>query len=1197
MYLRVTYPTLEVANTHRKLRGAFPQTPALSRLLSEIFHESSVACADATATFLRRNVRDTADAERVAGLLKSYAGAVPRENAGALAEIAAYLAVTFNDPACGVALQTFAFADPVIKRLAVRVVCSCVVSSARRSVAPVRELLARTHPFFSHVAADADIAARLHVIHAIIALPFPVAPIDVARFLRTLPTAVSSFSDASADLRNDDHPRFDAAVDVLQCTAIARGATSASAFRDLVMDTLVRAVDFAALDALDALQEAYAARFTAAVADVSFDVFVFLISVIIAVFACQGRLSACYRGLTLLHTVTRDERMRDKKLHPVVASAVAVVSTPISSIASVATDDEISRLSSLLFQRAHDSAASFDANAHTSLLERCDDTMTAALRSDCPVALTVLSLLYKLLSQWHSPKSMRSWLSSDLTHTINSQAFDMYRQNSKEVHTGIADVFDQDEKTYDLRDDGVVQGSNIDRSVLSLCTAVSLFVCLYHDNCKVRMAAADALSQFPDAATMLFCFPATMIRLREETHPIVAIRLLRGVLVCDALLMRRETAGVVLGALLQIMRSLDARVAASTLQTGFIAIAKAAKYAPGLVTKITLEEIERLRARFGSTRADERIAGASTVLTFARERPSRAAKFVPFITLCIQQESMDIAPLAAALCLDAMYVMACEDVMDPVKTVKIVIKKIPSVVNLDPGVRRSFLRLIGTVSRKSNSKKGKAVAEISISILRKCLTEWVPDDSETDKISNFSLSWGHVAEAAQVLIQFSVNDVLRIAYRLEDPLIDVEAERLRLQKIEEECAVFVKSLLVTARKAQEKNALEPVQALLNKIATHEWENRPRGNFDPERIAKLRATSDALRRSRKNRVVGMASTQEEKESVRAQFAHAVEGMPIGVIKALCEQCACLDACAVWAVAQAGAVTTALPWVTLIDDALRENVTGYQLAACLRTLRLAKGDHTEISRVRSRWFVPKSITDCDKKQTVEIFLGCLTLFEDRVPEVLQFVTRAETVIALVEALAYVEGVDDDRRRAVAIQLLCLTQHLAPNWDSVQTTTVEDVLFKHILHRGVRIAALDIIRLPTPSYDDMDDDVGLSPLRARLACRTGEPGIVRMVMDVVVRDQRSIEDVSLLKEVGVAVGQLSLDGRRSAIRQLAETPSRRGAVVACHAIGAGAFSTDVHHALIAGLSLCEASERVAVKKLANFLVMVDAAEPVPP
>lgn len=1241
--LRSPFATLDVANTHRRIQACFRQTPALNRLLVDIFHEASPASAESAVLFLQRDVRTVEDAERIAHITKSFAGAVPQQNIPALAKLSAFLAVSFDSSICTAPLECFSFTHSSAKRTAIAAIHSRLRQQQQQKqqlhALSSRKILEQIFPFFEHLVADPDSSIQRDAVHAITSFPSSISQAHVAMFLNRLPLRPSPFSSSfeppiDGDKHTCNSSSSETAFETFLVLTIARGSlpsntplpdsSTAPSFRNVVLRTLLRAIDFDAPDTLYELNIAFGSQFTVTAFEISLDVFFFCILTLAASLACRGQLSHCVNALKVAHSIVEDTRFYRSSLHLVTIGFVEVSTTSITSLASVAACDEAVQLTSSLFQRISAKRRGLTSSSEKTVnqVKRCVDM---AIRSNCPGSLGVLLLLNGLLTKWDSSAASVKWVSEDMKHMTRSPALkiipglnntlvdnDKVGQSSSkaEPQSFVEALTKQDEDHFNENNElsSLIEIPSIDRITIRICTAISLLTLLHHESVKVRLAIAEIYSTFTDGSVLLFCLPALMVRVREESHPAVAIRLLQDALACDGIICHRETAPLALRALLRVMKSIEipsnnqhgdgdkntiAR-ATSVMQTVLVAVAKAAKYAPGRVTKILVVEIEALRTRFERLQPGERIAGAAAISKLVQERTARGTKFVPFITCCIDRKSTTVAPEATAICLDAMSIMCDEDVMDPTKTVKIVMKKLSPISSIDSSIMKSFLRLLGCAAQgDTSSRKARSVTESAIQLLRKCVTLWIPVSSaiqqpintQTETADNIVLTWSQVAQAAKSLAGFSVHDILRIDFSHEEPLIDLDAERQRLEKIEEACGLFVDQLLISLRhalKAAELEAKQSLQELLKKIAKHEWDERPRGNFDPERIAHLRSTSNALKRSRKraealkNRSANQG--KEEDETLQQQFAHAVEGMPVGVIRTLCTHSARFDPFGIRACAEAGAVTTALPWPKLIDQWFSEawteehdveDITDEYIdekwSAGLCVLRLGQtSDESDLLRIRSRWFAPEDFGSCGQLQATQLFLGCLSFFEDRLPQVSQFLQDPAVLKTLVEVMGRIQ-LDDGKREKAMTALLSTMEQM-------------DVL-------GINI--VDVERVMA---DLMPDHVmktvwtsKLSKVRVRLICRIGEGGAVRAVAADVVYDSRLSSDHALLAVVGKAVAQLRAEARRGLICQFAESPSIPAAIITCHGVGASPWLPNLTEALRGSASLCEEGERIAIEKLA--------------
>lgn len=1297
--LNTKFATLDVTNTQRRLASSFTQTPSLNNLLVDIYHDGSSASAQSASHFLQDKIRTVSDAHRVANIVKSFAGAIPKHNVAPFANLAAFLAISFSSPStsCSAPLETFCFTDPDSKRQAVAEIVSCLSWSDRiqlnRTVTfDIAEALYRIFPFFKHILSDSDQSIRRDAVHALFSLPSSTVPPSlIAAFLNKLPASHSPFSSSLADDETGD-TQPDHSFEAFLTLSIARGIAPTSnlkqlstsvflppTFSELLSRTLLRSIDLGTTTALFDLHSFSPSQFNSAVSHVSPDIVIFILTILAANLAHSGKILECTHALLILNSITLDHKKT--KMHPIVLKTSRVVATSIVTLASAASARELSQLASTLFQQLNGSIdnSQYGKNhppdpAYTQtdhFQQRCDEMADCAICLDCPAALSLVLMLRALGGKWRLQSTsflFANWLEKDMLHMMAgtsvfySADHETAVSNSKDP-TKEQDIhsFQREEEYYNSNlgyeeqaiglDDIEYKSPVTDNSILSVCAAVICLVCLLYPKADVRSAAATVLAQFPDASVMLFFLPATMVQLSVETNPAVAIQIVQSVIPSECLLKSRETSGIALTSIVRIMKNVtskllppntstastikdtltlaesfsvtpeDIATVGATLQTGLVSIAMSAKHSPGRATKILVVEIEKLRSRFDKISASERIAGASAILALVKQRPARGSKFVPYITLCIQKENAEISPEAASMCIDSMLIMCEEEVMDPTKTVKIVMKKLPSVESMSPLILESFLKLIRCASMDTESKKGKALSETVISLLRKCITDYSAKNEKDNNDSDFGLDWSLVSIAADSLAMFSANDILRIMYSNEESLLDLEEERKRLEKIEESCGLFVGSILETVNNAPEIRTRDSLQILLTKIAKFEWDQRPRGNFDPERIAKLRATSKALERSRKRNVVVKSSTQrqpshgksgradhlneeEDLESISEQFAHAVEGMPTGVIKTLCSSSSNLNPFSMRACAEAGAVTNALPWIQLVEERLSNSQHDLKvkdkeilqndisedeiLASCYCVLRLAQTvdkDKSELQRVRKKWFVSDGFKDCRIKKSLDVFLGIFSFDEIwRSSQSLQDVQDFQTIQALI-----VKGItslrnrpesksEDEKIMTIVRSILDVLEEKekkkkneGPFWNSNQSDVTEEALCIHakneileLIWAGARTAVL-----------------------VRLVCRLGESSAVRTVaLDITNGRHDDLEsNVAILGHIGCAISKLRAEVRRGIICEFAEKPSKARAFIICYALGASVWLPQLGKSLLASLTLCDLNERVAVRKLADY------------
>lgn len=1160
--------SLEAADTKRLLLESHSKdTKAFKEVIVNCFLDASVAASETASFYLLRTTLTDENAYSISDIVKSLPTVVPARNALALARVAAFLAISFDNPMCAAPLEAFSFSDSFVKRHVIESVISRISVLLRGRQTSLIDLLNRACKFFDRIVSDPEAICRFEVIRALASLPSrnpSISTAELAKFLLTLKIPPSPFvEEVEGDLRG-----FDEHFESYFVTEVARLQPSSETPCNLIFGTLVRSFDFSSSSALQALSNSYPEHFGKAVVEIGLHVVLNLLTLIAGSHACQGRFSACLDTLLLIKMIISDINCKSSSLHDAIVAIVCSICTSIASVSTAAGADEVTNAASFVLNSMHERPASRNVSGDEDL-KQCDLALENALSWNCPGAVFAISLLRRLLLNWRHPKRLGDWISDNAVDFIN--CIEQQGASNALREEGFVESMVRDHRTAYLPDDELQNENAEDATTISLSLATILMAVLHHGHARVRLQAVEVLTRWQDVSIMLFCLPPVMIRLQEETNGAIAIRILQDVILSECLTTRKETSTVTFRTMMRTMRLPQPKSGSTTYQTCLIAIAKAAKYAPGMSTAILQTEIEKVRNRFDDSSIEERITGAASILTLVRTRPARGTKFIPFISLCISSKSLKFAPEAAALCFDAMYAMVFDEVLDPVKAVKVVLKNVRSVTDIPVVARRCFLRLLGSTSAGSGSKKGIAIAEKVVAMLRTCLAAPSTSDNASACDGNAqdvsTLSWDAIAQAAEALAKFSVDEILRIAHCREDPLIILDAERARLEAIQQECGQFVDMVIDTASRCANTVASDRLQALLSKIAKAEWEHRPRGAFDPERIAKLTATAEALRRSRKARI----GEDDHDDGVCARFGRAVDSMPSGVIKTLCARCAHVDVHALQALAFSGAVTTALPWAELVDHALQspESESGVR-AACLRVLRCAAGDDYGLAKSRARWFSPHDRNWEDCSEAVEVFLGCLSHFEDRVSQVMDCVLKSEVAIALIHGLNSA-GANSDRRLATTM-FLDMMERREDVWNESERHAVEDAFSERCLGPG----GSDAARLL--------GEVGVSRTQIRLACRLGETSLVKDCVESILVRPDLCADLELIAVVGRAARKFGTSRRRSLIFQLAENCNVASATLTCYAVGGGVMLPDVRGGLIGMLSLCDPVERVALRKMAD-------------
>lgn len=1170
--ISLSFPAIDASAINRNLQAIRSDRLAFQRALVNTFTDGSRAACETTACFLVHCTQTVEDATVIADMIKSLSTAVSGPNSRPLARVAAKLAVSFDESTCAAPLEAFVFAETCAKRYAFdETVARINFHFSESGAPPLTTLLRRTRVFFQHLVVDADPICRYDVVRALTSLVQsnrslpPSSAQEIGHFLLSLHMTPSPFYELSPN--DDDDQTFEPFL----MSSIAELLPFSDRFTDFVRTIIIRAFDFHSTTALQAIFRVQPNFVVRAIRDIGIQPFAYLFVLIAATHASRGHFFPCEDTLTILFSIMSKVLSGTQHLHSVISSTITSLCIATTSLATAAGAYQVVTLSTAILNDVRNSDSAFDAalsKSNSELLSQCESILHNAEEQNYPATVLAFVLLRTLLQTWSTPSHLEVWISHSFSNMMRSRF--LYHAPPSSAHSFSQNFGSQATDTKTKISDGESDTIPEETSCISLLTVSVSLVCLHHHHPRVRMSAIRTLTDFQHTPTMVFCLPSFLVCLQEESEPVIALCLLQDVIVSEALTRQRASSTLSIGAILRIMRAVSDTDNVPMIQACLVAISKAGHNAPGIATAVLQKEGEKLRERFDCTKAPERIGISAAILTLAAVRPARGVNFVPLIAKCISKESMDIAPEATSLCFDSMHVMIQEGILDPIKTVKVVLKELPKIMEVNIGARRSFLRLLGCVSSGSSSKKGLVLAERVVPMLRDAITTNAPGVEYKPQVQQTSekgmLSWDEVGEAALSLSQFTVEELLRVEYVRIEPLIDLEAERQRLERMQKECAVFVERVLTTLTVCRQAKVCGQLQRLLNKVAKHEWDIRPRGAFDPERIAKLSATTDALRRARMTRS-GEPVKDPEDNSELESFRKGVQSMPSGVIKMLCAHCAKMDAGALRAVASAGAVTTAIPWAPMLDNAAK-SAQAHIASAAMNVLWNARIDEPEFARVRSLNIAVSRSVVRKPEEIVEIFLGCVEHYEERVAAVAKSVDTLESAKAILEALSLVEK--GNKSLIAGRNGITIMERMAGVWKGDAKNKWVEIIFEQCYR---------------PNGDDGRialEDMETCSTQIRMLCKYNEAAILRKVVDKIALDDELMKDEQVVGEIGLAISNLSRNSRRKFICELAEQGGRARAMVACKAIGGAVASPDVRQSLTCSLALCESGERVALLNL---------------
>lgn len=1029
--LRSAHTALDSANARRLLTSAGADRARVADALTQCFFHGSAAAASVAAAHVRTNANPA-----LADALRTLPAAVPPRNADALADVCARFAVSLGSN-CASPLVAFAFAADFCKGAALRVVERELDAAAAKGHEAFAGALAAVWDFLAEVlkggvrdsfrilavralcrvgrARGGVIASRivtLLVDNALVATPAPgMAPEEGVHFFAFLATELA---------------------DIVMEKASALCLTRACILRSLESGSgacVVAVWRTARLRVLDA--------FTTIGPDVVAHALVYIAGIC----AVRGDLHAAVDILDIASLALQDLFESGRALDPIVAAYVDVVCVSAGTLLSAAgaVDGAVKAASLRKLVRDRRAPCLISSNnTRASMDDELHVMRTAAKDLQFSRCALAFGLLASLKVQWRSPKLLCEWLEhdfeslvlcpilksapagSDAEASILASSF-VVRDTSLATSAAVADDLDSDDA----------------RRFLAWSLATVCVVCMKHSHIRVRIEASYAFATVPHSPSLFFYLPTLMTVLEAERHSAAAVQLIRAALGSPSLIRDSDTCRVVIATWLRLMQAAEQQVSSSTAvrEVGLMALSDAACVDASLACSILLGEIEKVKDSFELTSAPLKAAAAAATMRLIAERPARGPNFIPFITLCITAEAAALAPQTASLCFLAMKCMVDEEVLDAPKAIKIVFKAFASPTTVPRPARISFISLLGCVARSASTKKGRPVAARAIMVLRDCVLELSPQGENASAVldgDDERLSWGEVGQAAASLSEFEASDILRVAHDAEEPLEDVDAERSRLNAIETECMIFVQRVLEVVGRSSlwKKSAAAPKQfgVLLDKIAEFEWIQRPRSAFDPEKLTKMRATMEALRRARKASTGGNGDgsspgtssscsvVEETKESVVAQFEKGVQALPDGAIKALCRACAALlvcdssenttsegkqveSACALRALTAASGLSPALPWAALLSHAVISSVASEEVkSAAIGALFALPSDDVAARNVRARLFSCGAAMDERIAALPAAALGqlavCLMADEDEIAPLLQLLRSEKT-----------------------------------------------------------------------------------------------------------------------------------------------------------------------------------------------------------
>lgn len=1004
------HASIDAAKARSLLEDAKDNSERLHEVYSDCFFDGSVAAAEAATLFALQRTDSTPKAVSLAETLKSLPTAVPLRTAMPLARLCTFLTFSFSEEVCRAPLNTFCYADAPVKRASYRAVFEMLRDTIEKSPGRLLEMLARVNVFFTEIMNDSEEIDRHIVVSRFIGLAHGMNSSIREELLHfILEIDASSSRHQSLVAENCDITDYDGFV----AFELFGLATNDKLKALVVLRSLMHGLEYGDTGPLNILWTSYRPQIIAATPVIGGDIVLLLLMAIAARLACSGNISKCRPAVSIAEHLMRCSPIGLTSSHDVVRNVIVSFCASIGATSSSFKDDGVSRsIAAMLRSTRSCTTTSTTKEVRGRLLH----ALQGSQRWRCVRALSFIGLMLKLVELWSCPSQFVLWLPRLKEVLVRSSAVSSLEGEAGNITSETRFLSDGEPRSEEC------DFSDTYGALMALVTSAVLG----HSVTLVRLRVVEALSFLKNGAVSLFYIPVILLHLQYERNGVVAVKIIRDLLCSHSLLQHKETSKIALQTCTKFFghSSNKAGFNSSNYEVFVSTLGFGTEKVPGLATSLLLREIERLKEFFGLTKGPVRASASAAILKLVESRPTRGTNFIPFISQCITPESMEVAPEASSICFEVMNVMAEEEVLDAAKAVKIVMKNYPNVTAVDPKARRSYLRLLGTVSRNSSTKKGAVLASKVVRLLRTCLIGMKPrqvhQNHSSDELNGF-LSWDEVGQAAHSLRNFTVEEILRIAHSADEVLLDLEAEAERKEVIEQECQDFIQNLLslTTQAQGQHKKEADSLTQLLVRVVSYEWENRKRSSFDPDRIGKLRAASDALRRARRAR----GTIDGDHISGKDSFSRVVKGLPTGVVKGVLESCVgnhsdhspneaketnCF-AVAVRVLLAAKALSSAFPWVALVDEVMiSPDCDTNDKGSCLAVLRAVEGNDFELKDAREVRFGPHSLINssglASHVEARELFLGMIHFYpSEAIHQLFKHKTKipSETLLVFIRA----------------------------------------------------------------------------------------------------------------------------------------------------------------------------------------------------
>eukprot|EP00178_Gracilaria_changii_P025402 TRINITY_DN78264_c0_g1_i1.p1 TRINITY_DN78264_c0_g1~~TRINITY_DN78264_c0_g1_i1.p1 ORF type:complete len:1201 (+),score=167.47 TRINITY_DN78264_c0_g1_i1:297-3899(+) len=1190
--------SLVSAKTRTELQDSISDLKQFEKVLSDCFTDGSRAAAETASIFLCKQATSLTTAQHVSAALMTIPSAVSVPNASPLAYACAFLAASFDHESCAAPLKAFSFTKTEVKMAALEAITHIMLDKLSSEEQDLSSLLKRLGSVLLESTGDLSEMDLYSVIKGVT---------ELAEFVgeesedELLSFALNLCNGRSPYLRLDGFLPLSHRFQGLYAAEIVGTATDVASMSRILSRCLICSIENGNTTAVEVLWNSHPEWVADAFHVFGFDLPLFVLSVMMGQYAWRGKLRACSNVmeivLQLVNQITPASRVTT-----LVALYISSLCQAIGSIGMSAGAEELAANAAAVIRLLR-SLSSDESSLRGEFFESTEIAVNEAAERQWPAATLILGVIRKILTIWKSPKALENWIKGEFEVLLKKHTglFD-----SEESGTGLVSSLAQ---ASTLPDESQGIGDDVHYTDLPAFSIMgTFFVLMRHENSRVRFRCLQLLRRVRKDSLFVFYFPSIMMLLQEEKNGLIVAGYLREIMTAPGLMSRAETCNVAFSTLVRLSRS---HINSEIYGVVLVAFAWASEYAPSIGVRLLIRELERIKSSFDLTRAQIRTAAAAAIHKLAEVRPARCTDLIPFISLCITPESMEVAPRATSLCFDIMYLMAKEEVLDPTKAVKVILKSFPGAEVVDSESRRSYLRLLSVAAGGEANKKRRKMMQSATDILRKCITNLSPIESKNFSENSRSVSWVDVQQAALSLSEFTVDEILRSAFADEEPLINLEEEKKRLDRIEEHSAQFVRRALITSDRARLKynEASVALEKLIKKIVSHEWQIRKKSSFDPERIGKLRATSEALRRARKAQGLIEEETVTRVDQARSTYMRATASFPVGVIRSVFQLCVAErentednqnnvyrpNGIAMRVVADTNILSPALPWVSMVEETISTpSNDSFVRASCLRILRKIQDNSFEVKEKQSKWFGEQCplLTDgsfTSIEEARQLFLGLAEMFPNEQRKLFMENGKRvndDLIEEITRSCVHISEEKPGLQIAVEglLKTICSRNRL---FEGQARDEIERVLVEAGLKRCKPSAAMHMI------INADSDNLAV----IRIACLYGNYQTISFAVQQLLSQSGPIADKDLNEAVGRAIRRLPFSQRRDILLTMfgdvgncpgvmQKEMTKMAMEISAHALMVGALAPGGKALLFASLCSSSRDEQRIIQRFLNYI-----------